>query len=396
MLHIHGGPTSQFYDALDLRHFGQAYDLLDPQARPGWTEFATQRSVLDGLATSYARLSGMSDVQTRIDGDSATVTASLDYVTALSTYRVQSVDELHRVGGRWRLVPHEPDQRIPPDQFVSRAGVGYASQGRRQITDGPTAYADVIDRPELRVLSARLVRHDERLSVVGEVRNLDVDPAYVTVTAALLDTHGTMLTWYSGATGAAHTALPGETIPFRIDFEGVAGLVPGEGGSLTVSSADFSPGASTLALDPARVSEVWLSAKAVVTGDDLGRTLQALDVTGHDRDADTGPALSGTLRNDDIVDTTIPHVFVTLRDGNGEVGWVADAFLDESIRPQRSTGFSVVLPRSEDVEWIDVPVRLFANGQSTADLEPVHVPLLDGVGGWSAADLLAVAFERAS
>ncbi len=341
-----------------------------------------------------ARLDRVDTVDVRIDDDTATVESELVYLTALEEHRVMVSDTLRRIGGRWVIEPHPIDISIPPDQLVSRPTLDYLVQGRRQVTSGGTAYQDVIDRPELRILASRLVRHNGQLSVVGEVRNDDVDPGYVTVSAELVDEFGETITEYAAATGAVHTALPGEIVPFRIDFEGVAGLVAADGDSTVprTESLSFEAGARTpLALDTDRIAEVRVTAKAVVTSLDLDRSLAAQNLmVGAD-----APTVQGELRNDGLDEITIPHVFLTLRDASGEVAWVDDSFLSEAIRPQRSVPFTLRPPSPEDVEPIDVPIRLFSNSP-TVNRSVDRTPLLGSFAGWASADLVLVGFTRSS
>ncbi len=219
------------------------------------------------------------------------------------------------------------------------------------------------------------------MSVVGEIRNDDVDPGYVTVSVELVDGNGDVLTGYTAATGAVHTALPGEVVPFRVDFEGVAGLVEGD-------ALDFQPDARTpLALDPDRIAEVRVSAKALVTSLDLDRSLAA------QRIRVDGEGLIGEIRNDGLDEVTVPHVFLTLRDDRGEVGWVDDVFVSDAVRPQRSTPFAMAPPSPSDIRQIDVPIRLYANGQTVAPVTESR-PLLTDVAGWATADLMLVGFTR--
>ncbi len=408
-----------YYDALDLRMVEEAYELLDPDLRPDWQQYFTERSVINGLVASYARLYRIETLDADVDGDDAVVRSRLVYTTALNEHVVVVTDTLRRVGGQWKLEPHDVDIRIPPDQFLSRPNVDYLSQGRRQVTAGTTAYADVLDRPDLSLMSGRLVTYGDQLSAIGEVRNDDVDPAYVTIQAELVDDEGEVLTTYTSAVGAVHTALPGETVPFRVDFEGVAGLVevvpegeqasgiPADAGSTAgpdgvfgtdddieydVERVEFEPGAKTpLALDSERIAEVRIIAKAVVTDKDLARTVTAQ----HIRVEDDPAVIVGDLRNDGTDEVTVPHVFVTLRDENGDVGWIEDVFVSEAIRPQRSQPFRVSVPPPEQFEVVDVPIRLFANNLAVGrELDPGV--LLENVGGWPTADIVVVAFTRAS
>lgn len=379
----------RYYDALDLRRIDGAYELLDPATRPTYTQYLTERSVVNGLVASYARLDSMTSTQIERAGDTVVVESELLYVTSLSEHVVTSVDVLHLTEDGWRLDYQPPDPTIPPDQFVRRAALDALSQGRRQVGDQPTAYQDVLDRPEISILSASLVVVDEQISVVGEVRNDDVDPGYVTVSAELLDDADDELSTYAASTGAVHTALPGEIVPFRIDFEGVAGLVEIDG-ELVAEQVEFEPGATTaLALDADRIAEVIVSAKAVVTDTDLGRRMTAQDLT------IVGDVLTGQLRNDGVAEATIPHVFVTMRDDAGVVQWVADHFVSEAVRPQRSGSFEMVLPTPADLEIIEVPITTYANSlRSDRVLE--NRALFRGDNEWTSLDVMVIDFTRST
>lgn len=373
--------VERYYDALDWRRLDDAYAALDRATRPSKEQFLLERSVENGLVASYAKLDRITTEVLRLEGDRAVTRSELVFVTALEAYELEVEHELRRTDGRWGLVAETPDLRIPPDPVVSRTGVGWYGQGRRQVTDGPTAYADVVDRPGIRVLSASLVRHDGELSVVGEVRNDDVEPAYLTLTARLLDDGGEVLSSYSTATAAAHTALPGEIVPFRIDFEGVAGLLPDE-------ELGFDPEARTpLAFEADRIASVEIDAKALVTTLDLDRSLIAAGVR-----QDEG-TIAGLVRNDGLDEVTVPQMMVTLRRADGTVGWVDVVFLPDAVRPLRSQPFEVHPTRVDEVEVIEVPIEVFSNGQDS-QFAVAAPPLLGPVAGWASADLSLFGFTR--
>ena len=130
-----------------------------------------------------------------------------------------------------------------------------------------------------------------------------------------------------------------------------------------------------------------VSAKALVTVLDLDRSLAAQHVSVD------GDRLTGEIRNDGLDEVTVPHVFLTLRDDRGEVGWVDDEFISHAVRPQRSTPFTIAPPAPDQIEQIDVPIKLYANGQAVASVIELP-PLLTNVAGWTSADLTLVGFTR--
>ncbi len=371
-----------YYDALDLRNLAAAFDHLDPVTRPGFAQFSREQATINGLVSSYGRLSRIEKPVVVVKGDRATVTANLVYLTALSEYKLPIEEELQKVDSEWKLEPRSIDLQVPPEVVVSRASLRFLGLGRRQVTSGPAAYQDVLDRPELQIPSARLVRHDQQLSVVGEALNVDSVPASVTVTATLIGKDGKVLSWYTGATASAHTALPGELIPFRIDFEGVAGLRGDD------KALEFSPAARTpLPIKVEDIAEVWINAKALVTTNDLDRPLVAQDIQTLD---DKGLRL--LLRNDGVDEATVPHLLVTLRTSDGKVGWVDSVFTPQSVRAQRGSTVDVPITALSEVEQIDIPTRLFANSVSVSRASAS--PLIGAVNGWDSADLTVLGFTR--
>jgi hypothetical protein len=377
-----------YYDSVDLRLLEQAYSVLDPTTRPSLDQYLVEQSVVNGLVASYARLDRIDSKIVEQRGDYAVVASRLVYITALDEFEVQQENTVHLVNNEWKLSLPEVDIRIPPDQLVTRTGIDYLSQGRRQVTAGTTAYQDVIDRPEIHIISARLVEYAGQLAIVGELRNDDVDPAHITVNADLVGFDDEIISTYTAATFSAHTALPGEVVPFRIDFEAVAGAA----GNGDVTDLIFDPTARTsIEIDPALIAKVQLYGKAVVTAANLDRSLVAQAV----RVDEDNAAIEGWLRADGVNEVTVPSVLVTLRDELGEVGWVDRAFQRVAVRPQRSEPFTVRITPANQVERIDVPMEIFTNGIAVPAVAPIE-PLIGPVSGWAAAELTLVGFLRAA
>ncbi len=377
-----GETVYSYYDRLDLRNLRGAYDLLDPESRPSFLQYTTERSVTNGLVASYARLARLTGLRSVVSRNEAMVTGRLEYITPLSEFSVQVNQRMKRVEGQWRLIPIEMDMTIPPDQIVARPTLTYLSQGRRQVSALTTAYADVLDRPEIEVKSARLVRVDGQFSVVGEALNIDVDPAHITVTARLLNKKGEELSSYTNSATSMHTALPGETIPFRVDFEGVAGLTERR-------EVEFAPNARVrLPVVPENIASVEVAVKAVVTAAGLSRTLAVENVA-----VVNGKTLDFRLRNDGLEEATVPHVLLTLRASDGSVGWVANAFLPEGVRPQRTIGHRMEITDLSAVTPVDVPMQIFANVLPDPAAVPGK-PFLGPAAGWSGVDISVVGFVR--
>ncbi len=196
------------------------------------------------------------------------------------------------------------------------------------------------------MLSSRLVMDKKgQFAVVGEVPNNDADPADLTMRATIYDESGKELTWYNAADVAIHKALPYEVVPFRVNFEGVAGE------ALTNASAAlvFEPGASFAYQLPAdaNLGAYNVFAKAVTTPYDLDRAVGAQDLR-FELDEKGALTLHGQLFNSGLQEAAIPHVLVTLYNAQGRVAWVDQHFLRESVGPLRTLDFNMPLTPAEE------------------------------------------------
>jgi hypothetical protein len=360
--------VTAYYDDIDFKQFEQAYQRLNPATRPDFATYMLGLSVQGGLLPSYSKLDSIAIEPLSEERDYQQVAVTARYITALSYYTDTTTLALQRTPqGHWTIEPQPIDLRGAPDQFLRAAEVNWLSQGRRRVTTGTTNFADVLDRPELSILSARLIlRNPGRYSVVGEVLNSDVDPADITVTSAIYQDSSEPLAWYNAGDSMIHKVLPFEITPFRIDFEGVAGT------ALTTATTDltFSPGATWDYQLPATsvLGKFEVNAKAVVTQRDLERAVgvQALRIT----PGEAGQlVLSGEVINHDLRGATIPHLLITFYDAAGEVMWVDNAYLPLSIRPQYSQPFTLPLTPADTIRNLELPSDLY----NTALRNPVEL-----------------------
>ena len=105
--------------------------------------------------------------------------------------------------------------------------------------------------------------------------------------------------------------------------------------------------------------------------------------------------LSGQLRNDGVAEATVPHVFVTLRDDDGIVRWVADHYVSEAVRPQRSGPFEMSLPTPDDIETIDVPITTYANSLQVGRVLDDRALFRSGTD-WPSLDVMVIDFTRSA
>lgn len=369
-----------YYDDIDFKRFSAAYERMNPQTRPDFDTFMLDLSVQGGLLSSYSKLDGLTTNRVLDEPYYKEFAVTARYITALSFYTNTTTLTLDKVDGRWAIAPQSSDLTVPPDQFLRTPEVNWLAQGRRRIANGTTNFSDVLDRPDLAILSARFVVDAAgQYSMVGEVLNRDVDPADVTVTGAIYDDRGNRLTWYNAGDVMIHKLLPLEITPFRIDFEGVAGTTLTEHAVATAAQTlEFSPDAKWPFAFSATTSfgKFDVVAKAVVTQRDLYRAVGAQNLTVQRAD-DGQLTLQGELINNDLREATVPHLFITLYDETGEVLWVDDHYLPMAIRPQRTQAFSIPLTAAATLQTIDIPGQRYTNSlQDQIDLAPVRTDFI--------------------
>ena len=256
------------------------------------------------------------------------------------------------------------ESAIPVEQFARQTVVEYVDHGRRRVTTETSDYGDILDRPRISVLDSRLVKHQGQWFIVGQLTNVDVDPADITVTGRLRGAGGEVLATYHAGIGTVHKVLPGETVPFRIAFEGVA-AVDSVGKSANEQTGTFDP-TSTVQL---RLSEEVVSfeveAKALVTG----RNLQRLAVSNVliEQGEQGAATLSVTIANQGTEIATIPMVIVSMLDESGEVLWVDSQPLSTALRSQRAGEIRIELFDVDSLEAVEIDGVTFDNGRAGED-----------------------------
>ena len=345
--------------ALDERRAEEARAMIHPSVRPDVDTYRLIRSVDGGgLLASYSRIDAVHHDGTVVSGDRATVTLELRLVTAL-VVRVEHVDvELRHDDDSWWVLPADRDASTAAEQLTVAPSASWLQVGRAAITTRRTSNADVLDRPELAVPSVRLLHVEDRWVLVGEVANVDVDPASVVLTAQLKAEDGALLVEWNGGQASPRTLLPGESAPFRIDVEGVAGRAAAE----ALTAPDFDPeGWTPPSLDESEVVVgADLYARAVVTTRGLDRVLSPVGITA-DVDPDGRVVVAGLVRNIGQQEAAVPQVLVAALDGDGGVLWTEMAYLQQAVRPQLDQPFEVVLPDLSGAEVLPTP-RRFGNG----------------------------------
>ncbi|MDZ8171548.1 hypothetical protein [Microbacterium xanthum] len=414
-----GDVVTQYYDDLDFRRFSAAYALLDPATAPTFDQYQADLGRDGGLVASYAKLTDIVVDEEAVDDTRVDVSATLTFLTSLQTYEVTTVLPTVLTDEGWRIRLPAADPTTSPDQFASRPDVGFVSQGRRDVSSEATNLLDVIDRPELVVDQVRTLQIDGRWIVIGQVTNTDVVPADVTVQAQLRDPEGELLVEWDAAQVMVHKLLPGESTPFRIEFQNIAGTgdygFEADGGVLGTNDdysvvdaeidpdedltapVEFDPQSITpLALAPGDVVDaVEVYARAVVTDAPIpaGLQIQGLRV----ETTDEGEyRLHGEVRNDGVTEAAVPHLLLSYLDADDELAWVSHAYLENSIAAQSSAAFDVLIPADLALEQPDIPTAAFSGPShqrpDTSWVDPLPLPT---GSGFAAVAVTVTSFMRA-
>ncbi|MCI4658965.1 hypothetical protein [Cryobacterium zhongshanensis] len=417
--------VEDYYGHLDFRRFAAAYALLDPSTRPDYTVYQQELGRDGGLVASFAKLASVTAVPASSTPGRQVMTATLDYLTSLQSYRVTSPVTLIQEPTGWFIDLPAADATSPPDQFTSRPAVGFLSQGRRALSSDGTSTMDVLDRPELTLGNVSSLLVNGRWVVIGEVTNTDVDPADVTVEAQLRDPDGALLASWDASQVLVHKLLPGATSPFRIEFQSIAGtgdygleadgglknttaVTPPSATSVTVAApatssnirgpVEFDPQTITpfVLAAGAKVSSVAVYARAVVTPRASARGLQVqhLRLTGSAAD---GYAVVGELRNDGTVEAAVPHLLVSYTAADGSLAWVDHAYLEHSIAPQSVSDFRIPLASSTPIAASGVATTGYAGPAHSPPVSALAASIaLPADTGFSGLSLTATTYARAS
>ncbi len=350
-----------YYNALNLKHFQEAYTYLAPTQT--YDAYLLQLSVRDGLLASYSKLDSLQITLTTQQPNRAVAQVWQKYVTPIADYIVQQRHELVRRAGKWWLVLPPPSTATAPDPFMMKGVSSARIQGKRTLSTSTTVHEDIMDRPELYILSARLVKFRNRYAVVGELQNTDVDPAHITIEAQLFDKEQHRLVSYNVKYTTSHKVLPKEVVPFRVDFEETAWVKTNDTDPLKFDPDEFT--AFQFRHPPTTFK---LFARAVVADKDLFRdaTVQQLTVA-------NGQAL-GQISNQGTEAITVPQVLMALYDSDKKVVWVDHFFIQEAIRPQQRRAIQFAVPAQNQIRVIETgqDAQFFVNGLPHSTFRPPY------------------------
>jgi hypothetical protein len=196
-----------------------------------------------------------------------------------------------------------------------------------------------VDSPNVRIVSMNAIDRGNEVVILGEIVNEDTVPAYVNVNAALLDENKSPIAEEGSFDNIAHTLLPRQVSPYRIDFPG-----------MKLSQVKSVRMDAKALLIPASADPV-----IAVTNQKLGK------------DPSLGKeVLQGQLVNESGQVVNIAQVLAAYYDSNGKVIWVSNGYVDQALLPNTPVGFGVDIPEdvASKVQNYRVTVNHYTVGQS--------------------------------
>lgn len=339
-----GNTVRTYFEAIDFKNFQEAYQLFVPGSFPDFERYILELSLSDGILASYAKLDSLALKVESLAHDRARILAQAQWITSLETYSSEHTIHLTKHGPLWYIEPFEKDPSIPAQRFQRQPAVSYKSQGRRSFN--VPANEDILDRPELLIEEAHLVALENSYHVIGVLRNIDVDPAHVTVQAVLYDTLGIELGRYGLRDIGIHALQPKEATPFRIDFDRDGWAQS----SLRITK-------DTATIHPASFA---LFVNTVVTDEEIYRNIGLENMLCRDEQI-----ITGTLVNYGTKEITIPQIIFS-HSSNGQLRWVDRFYLESGLRPGRELDFSQTLDSLPEIRHTHraPPSALIVNGIS--------------------------------
>jgi hypothetical protein len=322
-----------YYNALDFKYFKEASTYFVPNSI-SFDEYVLQLSVRDGLLASYGKLE---DIKVEVfdqKNNKAKAKVMTYWNTPLETYHFDFEHELIKIENKWYIKPPVFSKVSPPDEHMEKGILALHSQGKRNIGMATTEHDDVLDRPEMNILSAKLIKYDTNFVVVGEVQNIDHLAAHLTIESQLFDKFGKKLVSYNAKYTTVHKVLPKEIVPFRIEFEQTAWVKTEDNNQFQFNPKEFT--AFDFTQPP---TDFKIVARAVVADKDIYRDtgIQAININ-------PNKLIEAEVFNFGTEEISVPQVLFTYYDADKSVRWVDFMFLKDGIRPQSKLAFEAQLP----------------------------------------------------
>jgi len=298
---------------IQSHNFDAAYARLANRSDVDKVSFTREFNGSYGSLLTIASLESFDVGGLHASDQEATVRARLHYTTGVGPLDDTRDLKVERAGDTWKVVwPVNTSPKLPPQVIP----VNYLRWDVISRGSGDDWGVQNVDSPQVRILSMNAIQRPDSVVLVGEVVNEDSVPAYVNIGATLLGPNDREIAQESSFDKIAHTLLPRQVSPYRIDFPGMR--------LETIKNVRMDAKALLIAASADPVIEVN---QQKLETDPLGKKV-----------------LSGQLTNQSGQIVNIPHVIAAYYDSNGKVIWVSDGYVVQALLPQIAVPFAVDLP----------------------------------------------------
>jgi len=298
---------------IQSHNFEGAYNRLANRNDVDKNSFIHEFTGTYGSLLTISALEGFDIGVLHASEEEATVRARLHYSTGVGPLDDTRDLTVQRTGETWKVVwPVDASAKLPPQVIP----VNYLRWDVISRGSGDDWGVQNVDSPQVRIVSMNAIQRPDSVVVLGEIVNEDSVPAYVNVGATLLGPNDEELAQESSFDKIAHTLLPRQVSPYRIDFP-------------------------NMRLD--QIKNVRMDAKALLIAASADPVI-AIDQQKIATDRLGKKVLSGKLTNQGGQIVSIPHVIAAYYDNNGKVIWVSDGYVAQALLPQTPVPFAVDLP----------------------------------------------------
>lgn len=325
--------VEQFYQHLDFRETAAAFDLLVPNPDIDYGQFLRIQKLTGGLVPSFGKLTSIGFHKTETNNNTAQIKSDLTYLTSIGTKSVLSdLTLVQNDAGHWRIT------YVPPAKaFAQKLTTSGKSSKFRDLTGQllltPTSPIQRLARPKVDLLDAEFIERGGRMYVVGRIRNNSSLSACTKIMAqAKTQKSDIIFEQHSGRLGA-HRLLPGESSPFRIDFEGY----------LKIQDQDFNA-----AYDPEHFSvveleklpsNISLALSTTVCAPEYYKSLGFADM----KISEDDKVLNLTVSNKGTEIVSTLQIKLSYLDKENRLGWVEPYYLQNNLLPGEKRQITVPL-----------------------------------------------------
>lgn len=298
-------------DEIRAQAWQKAYESLANKAQFTEPQFVQDLTGRYPSLLTYSTLDNYEMRPLHSSDSDADIQLKLRWSTVVGPSVVTRDVHLVKNGDTWQAEwPIEKQATVPPQVIP----VNYLRWDVIYRGPGDDWGAQDAEAPHVRIVDMHPVNRAEGVVILGELLNEDVVPAYVTVTATLLNKDKAAIATEGSFDKISHLLLPKQVTPFFIKFP-------------NVSLSDV----ASIRMDPAS-SLIPASADPVI------------EISDEQLHPAPDASLTGQLSNQSGQIVNIAHVLGTFYDKSGNVVWVADQYVNQALLPQTPVLFQIHIP----------------------------------------------------